>query len=129
MQDNEFDRNVITDENVDEIMDTAGYGITYWATSPTEGQLAKAPEDTSFVIVEDEEDGSGEVHYLTRDHIRDAFLKILGPEQTLVNDRVQGYLLAAWRDRDGEGIDTTHVDSDAADCIVQVAAFGRLVYG
>jgi hypothetical protein len=112
--------NRITDQNVDDILAIASYGgITYWAIEPTLEEFAGLPE------------GKAEkVHYLSRDEIRVAYTRLLDPFQTYVNDEIAGYILDSWRDRTEEGgIEAGHIDADAADVIVQVAAFGKVVYG
>ena len=131
--------NRITDDNVQDIIDTAaGGGITYWATEPTEEEFAGLPEGKTWTIVE----GSGAcpffgeereveaVHYVGHNQIRAAYAKLLDPYQQYVNGEIHGYILDSWRDRTEEdGIDTAHIDADAADVIVQVAVFGKVVYG
>ncbi|MEU0344215.1 hypothetical protein ABZ092_36045 [Streptomyces bobili] len=127
----------ITDENVQSIVDTAWYGgITYWATSAEEQESAAKPADKDYTIVEGVDDwpfGEREVdavHYLSKNDIRLAFAKLLDPGQEYCNKRIQGYILDAWRDRNEEdGIDAGHIDADAADVIIQVAALDEVRYG
>ncbi|MBQ0949220.1 hypothetical protein [Streptomyces sp. RK76] len=128
----------ITDENVQDIVDTAAFGgITYWAMEPNEKEFAGLPEGKEYTIVEGVDDrhfgGDREVdgvHYLSKDDIRLAFCKLLDPGQELVNDEINGYILDAWRDRtEKHGIDAGHIDADAADAIIQVACFEELRYG
>ncbi|MFE0964083.1 hypothetical protein [Streptomyces fungicidicus] len=131
--------NRITDENVNDIMEIASYGgITYWAIEPTLEEFAGLPEGKAYTIVEGEDadpffGGEREVeavHYLSRDEIRVAYTKLLDPHQQYVNDEIAGYILDSWRERTEEhGIDAGYIDADAADVIVQVAAFGKVVYG
>lgn len=128
----------VTDEKVQDIVDIAAYGgITYWAIEPNAEELAGLPEGKSYVIVEGEDadpffGGEREVeavHYLSRNQIRVAYAKLLDPFQTYVNDRMAACIRDSWRDRGEDGIETAHIDAGAADVIVQVAAFGRVVYG
>ncbi|QOV06199.1 hypothetical protein KGG72_gp69 [Streptomyces phage Salutena] len=128
----------ITDENVQDIIDTAAYGgITYWATEPTDEEFAGLPEGKEYTIVEGIDDtafgGDREVdsvNYLSKDDVRLAFAKLLDPGQEYVNRELHGYILDAWRDRtDNDGIDTGHIDAGAADVIVQVAIFDEVRYG
>jgi hypothetical protein len=131
----------ITDENVQDIVDIASSGgITYWAISPNDEEFAGLPEGKEYTIVEGTEphpiwtfgdvrevDG---VHYLSKDDIRLAFTKLLDPGQEYVNRELHSYVMDAWRDRaDKGGIDTGHIDADAADAIIQVAVFDELRYG
>ncbi|MEU4984879.1 hypothetical protein [Streptomyces sp. NPDC021969] len=131
----------ITDENVQDIVDTASYGgITYWAISPNDEEFAGLPEGKEYTIVEGSEphpifpfDDVREVDavfYLSKDDVRLAFCKLLDPGQELVNDEINGYILDAWRDRtEKDGIDAGHIDASAADAIIQVACFDELRYG
>ncbi|MEU9795037.1 hypothetical protein AB0E27_31340 [Streptomyces sparsogenes] len=126
----------ITAQNVQDIVDTAWCeGINYWAMMPTEEEKVHRPVDKQYTIVEGIDDypyGGREVdavHHLSRDDIRLAFAKLLDPDQEYCNERIRGYVLDAWRDRDEYGIDTAHIDADAADVIIQVAALDEVRYG
>lgn len=129
--------NRVTDENVQDIIDTASYGgITYWATAPTDAEFAALPEGKEYTIVEGVDDfpfGGREVeavHYLSKDDIRLAYAKLLDPGQEYVGREVHGYILDSWRNRTEEdGIDCGDIDADAADVIVQVACFDEVRYG
>ncbi|MEU6056962.1 hypothetical protein [Streptomyces sp. NPDC047097] len=129
----------LTDENVQDIVDTAASGgITYWAIEPSARELAGMPDDCQYVIVEGEDDrlfGFGghrqveEVHYLSRDQIRQAYAKVLDPAQGYANREYHGYVAQSWIDRTGGGIDTSMIDAGTADILVQVACFGEIRYG
>lgn len=127
----------ITDENVQDIVDTAAFGgITYWATEPNQEEFAGLPEGKEYTIVEGVDDYPfggrtvDAVFYLSKDDVRLAFCKLLDPGQELVNDEINGYILDAWRDRtEKDGIDAGHIDASAADAIIQVACFDELRYG
>lgn len=117
----------ITAENVEDIMTTAAYGgITYWAIEPNEKEFADAPAGT-HTIVDGEAEGSG-VHYLTPAKIKQAVVEIAEGKHTA--DYIRDYVRSAfdgWTREDG--IDCGDIDSSAADCIVQVACFGEVIYG
>ncbi|MGW8953474.1 hypothetical protein [Streptomyces sp. NPDC055709] len=131
----------LTDENVQDIVDTARQGgITYWATEPTDEEFAGLPKGKEYTIVEGtaphpifpfgDEREVDSVNYLSKDDVRLAFAKLLDPGQKYVNREIHGYILDSWRDRnDEDGIDTGHIDADAADVIVQVAIFDEVRYG
>lgn len=131
----------ITDENVQDIIDTASYGgITYWAINPNDEEFAGLPEGKEYTIVEgvephpifpfDDKREVDSVNYLSKDDVRLAFAKLLDPGQEYVNRELHGYILDAWRDRtDKDGIDAGHIDAGAADVIVQVACFDEVRYG
>lgn len=117
----------ITDENVEDIIATAEYGgITYWASTPRDyGYLkAQAPEGTISTIWDGQE---GKVYYLSADKIREAVIEIAKGMHT--NTTIRGYVIDAFDDRDDDGIDCGFIDADTADCIIQVACFGGVVYG
>lgn len=129
--------NRITDQNVQDIVDTAAYGgITYWAMAPTKKEFAGLPDGKEYTIVEGCDDrafgGDREVDgvfYLSKDDVRLAYAKLLDPGQEYVNTELHGYILDSWRDRDDDGIDAGHIDAGAADAIIQVACFDELRYG
>jgi hypothetical protein len=56
---------------------------------------------------------------------------VLDLDQPWVRSDIHGYVIDSYRDRDKETglIDLGHIDGDAYDVIMQVAAFGKLVYG
>ncbi|WJN63249.1 hypothetical protein [Streptomyces phage phiScoe45] len=129
---------IVTDENVQDIIETASYGgITYWATEPTQAEFDALPEGKEYTIVEGtgpdpffggEREVEG-VHYLSKDDIRKAYSALLSLDQKFVNREIHGYIIDSYRDRDADGIDCGHIDATAADVIVQVAIFGEVVYG
>jgi hypothetical protein len=132
-------RAAVTDENVQDIIDTAAHGgITYWATEPTAEEFAGLPDDKTYTIVEGqgpcpvfggEREVEG-VYYLSRDDIREAYRKLLDLDQQYVNREYHGYVVQSWLDgEDGDGIDTGHIDAGTADIIVQVAIFDEVRYG
>lgn len=122
-----YTKSKITDGNVQDIVDTAAYGgITYWAVEPTQANFDAAPEGAFTFRDGDEEDGG--VHYVIKDQIRRAIVEVAEGQHT--NDRIRDYVRSAfdnWTEEDG--IDCGDIDADAADCIVQVACFGEVVYG
>ncbi|MFE9254057.1 hypothetical protein [Streptomyces sp. NPDC006879] len=128
----------LTDENVQDIIDTAVYGgITYWAIEPSPADRAGLPPDKQYVIVEGEDErwwgGDREVeavHYLSRDQMRAAYARVLDLNQRYVNREYHGYVIQSWIDRDDKrGIDTCMIDAGTADILVQVAIFDDVRYG
>lgn len=101
----------LTDEDIEDIIDMASYGIGYWAVEAVVDREAH----TYTIITADDEDTQ---HVVTDQDIRKATNAIAGGG--LTNEHIQGYLLAG---------DMGGVDSDVADCIIQVAIFGKIVYG
>jgi hypothetical protein len=118
----------LTDQNIADMLDAAGYGIGYWADWATVDEAARTytvmpHEDPN----EDKEPGQIVV---TFDQIAEAFNKLLNNEpELLIGSMVHRYFLYAYADRDSNGIDAGHIDAEAADVLVQVALWGEVVYG
>ncbi|MEO3931421.1 hypothetical protein WMO79_01220 [Micrococcaceae bacterium Sec7.4] len=110
----------LTDENVTDLLDAAGYGIGYWASTATVDEEAKTYYVQSSEGVE-AADGT-EITEITEktisfDEIRDAF-NTLAKEDRLPD----------WQMReiaDGE----LAFDSMVGDMTVQQAMFGEIVFG
>ncbi|MFF7800224.1 hypothetical protein [Streptomyces olivaceus] len=128
----------VTDQIAQDIIDTASYGgITYWAMGPTRKEFAGLPEGKTWTIVEGVDDRAfggdrevDEVFYLNADDVREAYRKLLALDQQYAGREIHGYIVQSWIDRDDkEGIDTSHIDADAADALVQIACFDELRYG
>jgi hypothetical protein len=114
----------ISDESLDSILEMAGYGIGYWATSATVDKEAR-----TYTVHDAEDD---ETHVLSFDKLHRVFWNIASGEKRQCNSEIQSYFRSAVLDgaSEGEGdIDAGHIDSDAADVLIQVAAFGSIVYG
>lgn len=100
-------------EHITDMMDTAGYVIGYWAT---EGVVSM---ETYTVTLE--EDGTkrtvgyeGLANALVRIGTSDEF------EHYTISDYARRYLFEA---------DAGYIDGELADCVLQVAVFGEIVYG
>ena len=120
----------VSDETITDMLDAAGYGMTYWATSMD----FKARGDNLYIEVtegEEDDDGKPKVHEATYAKLREAFGKCADPNQDLIGQWVHEYFVNAVKDRDektGE-IDAGHIDASAGDVWVQIALFGEVVYG
>jgi hypothetical protein len=121
----------ISDQTMVDMLDAAGYGIGYWARSLEDTHDAAE----TVIVVErgdihgpDDQDVEHRTNYAT---LRDAFRKLAAPDQDYVGSTIHGYFWDAVKERDestGE-IDAGHIDSDAADCLVQVALFNEVRFG
>jgi hypothetical protein len=109
----------IPTETLLDMTDTAGYVIGYWAQRATQGA------DGSYRV----QPHDGKAINIKASDLRKAFKALAASDQSFVNERIHGYFKAAVRDADSDGIDAGHIDGDAADCLVQVAAFGKVIYG
>lgn len=122
----------ISDQTMVDMLDAAGYGIGYWARSLEDTHDAAE----TVIVVErgdlwDNPDAQDVEHRTNYATLRDAFRKLATPGQEYVGSTIHGYFWDAVKDRDettGE-IDAGHIDSDAADCLVQVALFDDVRFG
>ena len=118
----------VSQESIDQIIESAGYGIGYWASAAVVDEHAR-----TYTITESEE-GDYDKHVVTYDQLVEAFWKIANPGRSIkgLGKMTRGYALDAVMDgiQNGKGdIDAGHVDSDLADHIVQVAIFDEVIYG
>lgn len=107
----------LTDENVTDLLDCAGYGIGYWASTATVDEAAKTYHVVSSEGIEMEDGTEISEKTLTFDQIRDAF-KTLAKE-----DRLPDWQMREIADGD------LAFDSMVADMTVQQAMFGEIVFG
>lgn len=107
-------------------------GINYWAATReyrwgSEKGLFKFGEGEYASVeiqdLESELEWKEPWHKVTVDTIARGINKILSPDFQ-INDEIRQWIRDDNRDNDG-----CMIDSTAADCIVQAALFGRLVYG
>lgn len=108
----------VTNEYIDQIVESAGTGCAGWAD---EGEIVR----DSLGAVESYTlkwfDGrSLDQRALKPRTIAGAIEKILDPCQTIVSKRIVGYI---------QGLDEINVDDEVADAIIQIAIFGEIVYG
>lgn len=108
-----------TAQDWDDLMDTAGYGIAYWATRAVVA-------DDSYTVTDGEDGGT---HVVTPLSALDALLAIAYGDPAPTGDYLRRMAVAAIEAEPGASVDLGEVDADLADCIVQVAIFGELVYG
>lgn len=105
----------------DAIIDTAGYGIGYWASA------AQVDSDRSeYAVTEDE---TGKVFTLTYTELADAFLDLALGNVPVSSDYQEWAFGALQEIRAGEQHPGGSIDAPTADIIVQWAAFGEVVYG
>lgn len=98
----------ITDEDIGDIIDTAGYGIGYWAKS------AVVDDENGLYIITDEDDQVYELRYV--DIVR-------GVKMYIENGNKPYNIIYE------NGVDTCNIDSVVADMIIQYACFGEIIYG
>lgn len=121
-------KRVLTDLNITDCMDAAGYGIGYWAWKATLDEDAKTytvwPHEDPF-----DDENNGKPYVATYKQLSDAYYKLIAIDQEFVNREIHNYFLDSYRDRDADGIEGGHIDATAAAVWVQVALFGEVIFG
>lgn len=101
---------------IEDTIDTAGYGIGYWASSAVIDNKAQ-----TYTVTDAE--GDGETYALTYQNIFEAILKLSNGEADIRKDIAHECAVALL------DYEEASIDSETADCIIQVACFGELIYG
>jgi hypothetical protein len=118
----------VTDSDVEDIIETAGYGMNYWAVRGVVDSEARTYTVTTDPdLIDDEEPVT-----VTYDHLLDVAVRIAGG-QYRVSEGMREYF-AEWHDAlkaDDEESQWAggFIDSDAGDVLVQIAIHGEIVYG
>ena len=107
----------LTDQNVVDLLDCAGYGVRYWAASATVDEEAKTYRVVSGIGVDMADGTEITEKTLTFDEICDAF-----------NTLAHAGRLPDWQMREIADGDLGF-DSEVADMTVQQAMFGEIVFG
>lgn len=123
---------ILSEQFIKDIMVTmveSGYdSLFYWATLTHIERDSESYPHTIALLEDDEEYETQEeadnptVHTLTRDMVAPAIEKIIN--KRLVGSELMHYLMRAVMDGDAGDVDAT-----LADCILQVALLGEVVYG
>lgn len=105
-----------------EVIETAGYSVAYWATSLINDEAGK-----SFLIEFDGEDFSdGSTLETGRAFV--TYLQVAKAIELIVNNDVKiSKWIVSQANQWLNGEPT--LDGDLADCIIQIATFGELIYG
>jgi len=125
---------ILPDEHVKELVNVVDGAIDYWLLGDPDLDKSTLPDDAHFAGLAIETGSDTEPPdkvVITTEQIREAYGKLLDLDQDFVGPRIHGYIIESYRDRDKETqlIELVHIDGDAYDCIMQIAAFGKLVYG
>lgn len=109
----------IPDEVIDVIIDMAGYGIAYWATS-----AARFPEARKYKVYVAEDDETFTVSY---NELAEALVQVATRDSgSYVDSYARQTLMEI---QDGEEFPGGDIDADLADVIVQLAIYGEVIYG
>lgn len=107
----------IKEEDIENIIEMAGYGIGYWASK---GEVIRNDENQiiGYEILEIEDD---KLHKLDNDDIvRGIKYTIENGWTEIIDTDVVHYRI---------GIECGNIDSDIADTIIQYACFNNIIYG
>lgn len=109
---------IITEDQFLDLVDTAGYAIGYWADR---AEVHWGAADKKYSVWEDDDDNTR--HDITPDMIEQAMVDIYTGKIPVSKGILDSVTSAIMEEEYGE------VDGDAADVIIQIAAFGEIVYG
>lgn len=112
----------LSDQDVEDIVETAMYGGYSWWVQPRPEEFGK----DGFTFVTEDDDRT--VHQVSHDDVRRAYAALLEPDQTHVGSEIHGYVVASWQGP-GTRPDLGEIDLDAADAIIQLACLGEITYG
>lgn len=102
----------VTEEDIETVVEMAGYGINYWASSATF-------EDGEYTITDAEDEEV--INSCTAEELAEALVKIgTGQFQSGYQEYASDYLKHS---------DAGFIDADLADHVVQYAIFGDVIYG
>jgi hypothetical protein len=117
----------VTDSDVEDIIETAGYGIKYWADRAIVDSEAR-----TYTVVTDTDLTDDEPVTLDYDHLLDVAVRIAKGEYE-VNEGIREYFYdwhkAVRKDDSESEYAGGFIDSDAGDVLVQIAIHGEIVYG
>ncbi len=112
---------IITGENIADIIDTAGYGIGYWATKAvfdsTEQTYTVSWNGSDFDDSDPLATGTKTLTYLD---IAKTIESILNLESPLSDSTARWFADSFYQEE---------IDSDLADVLIQLALFGEIIYG
>lgn len=118
---------IVNQEDIDDIMCTAlEGGITYWCYGAQSMMNEEWMKENNIEYLSDVTGRGGDIVLTTEDGDYVLTLKgFLTGLQQLIDESDEYYLEST---SDGIKIDTSEIDADIADLIIQYAIFGKLVY-
>lgn len=109
----------VPDSDIGDLIETAGYGIGYWASSAT------VDEDNRTYTITENDEGDFEEHVVTYDQLAEAISKVASGDGAMAGFCID-YIVTT---KNGYEYATEYFDSDVADVVVQTAIFGEPIYG
>jgi hypothetical protein len=118
----------VTDEQIEDILDAAGYGINYWCIGAVIDSEARTyTVETDPDLTDDEAPAT-----LTYDKLLETAFRIAG-RQYEVNDGIREYFTEWLEALEADDEDSQwaggFIDADAGDVLIQIAIHGEIVYG
>jgi len=111
----------VSDEDIETIIEMAGFGIAYWASAATVDSEAR-----TYTVIEQDADTA---HSITYDRLANVIIEIAtGQHQVGYTRAYAENYLRELRDPETAEYAGGHIDSDLADVIVQIAALGEVTY-
>lgn len=103
-------------EDIADMLDTAGYSISGWATQA-------AIREETYVVHTDAYDDEMTVHTATYEQLAQALVRIG------TSGEFEGYYVAQYAKDYLFTQDAGNIDGELADMVVQLALFGEIVFG
>jgi hypothetical protein len=104
----------ISSQFIDDLIDTAGMSIGYWASEATQNNW-----DETYTVTEQE---SGDEFVITYRRIVKSLEDLIAGKGDIIQEIKENLRTAVMED------DASHVDSEVADSVIQYAIFGEIVY-
>ena len=118
----------VTDEDIEDILDTAGYGMNYWAyEAHVDSEARTYTVRTDPDLIDDEEPVT-----VTFDKLLETAFRIAGGQYEM-NDSIRECFIdwheALMLDDEDSQYAGGFIDADAGDVLVQIAINDEIVYG
>ncbi len=110
-------------EEISSLIDTAGYGMNYWAEF---GMYSEEKQTYEVRLDQDAQDGVGwesDTKVITYQEIADAIQKLISGQVGIRPD-IRQSLVEEFINKDGG-----QMDSEGAEVVIQVALFGDVIFG
>jgi hypothetical protein len=104
----------ISNQFIDDLIDTAGMSIGYWASEATQDD-----EQETYTVTEQE---SGDEFVITYRRIAKSLEDLIAGKGKIAKEILSNLRTAVMED------DASYVDSEVADSVIQYAIFGEIVY-
>jgi hypothetical protein len=112
----------VPERTIDTLIEMAGYGIDYWVSTAVIDS-----EAGTYTVVEDED---GTEHVISYYKLAETLIRVALDPSLGLRDDIVGYAFEWFKqEREGDEFAAGEIDSDLADVVVQIAAFGEVIYG